>query len=227
MNSLTEQVKKLAIELGAADIGAAPAERYHSAPEGHRPSDFLPGARSVLTFSYKINRGPLNNLPRSRNQYMVEFEAANQVLLQMSHKLALFLEAAGYESTAFGPEASIGDYSRLKGDFSHKHSAVLCGIGHFGINNLIITPLHRTGVRLASVATTAPLDYNRPSLSEQCEQCLRCVHACPSGALDGWEESYDPLTGWTINKEKCAHYMFVTSQAKRCGLCIKACLENA
>ncbi|MFZ5646083.1 MAG: hypothetical protein ACOY30_00490 [Bacillota bacterium] len=227
MNNLTLELKELARGLGAADIGAAPADRYHNAPEGHRPEDFLPGAVSVITFTYKINKGPLNNLPRTRNQYMVEFEAANQILLQMSHKIARFLEEKGYESSAFGPEASIGDYSRLKGDFSHKHSAVLCGLGHFGINNLLITPQHRTGVRLASVATTATLDYAPPSPSKYCEECLQCVHTCPSGALDGWEGNYDPLTGWTISKEKCAHYMFVTSQAKRCGICVKACLDKA
>lgn len=223
MANLTEEVKKLALELGAAAVGAAPADRYMQAPPGHRPTDFLPGARSVITFSYSLNRGPLNNLPAARNQYMVEFEAANQILLQMAHKIARFLEANGYESLAFGPEASIGDYARLKGDFSHKHSAVLCGLGSFGINNLLVTPQHRSRVRLASVATLAALEYDRPGIASACEGCLQCVQDCPSGALDGWQGNYSPQTGWTINKEKCAHYMFVTSQGRRCGICVRAC----
>lgn len=224
MAQLTD-LKKFALELGISAIGAAPVQRYEQAPQGHRPGDFLPAAKSVITFAYRLNKGPLNNLPISRNQYMVEFEAANQFLLRTAHKIARFLESFEYESIAFGPEASIGDYSRLKGDFSHKHSAVLCGLGSFGINNLIFTA-DGSRVRLASVVTAAPLEYDEPSVASACEMCLRCVHACPSGALDGWEGKYSPRSGWVIEKEKCAHYMFVTSAGKRCGLCIKACING-
>ncbi|MFZ5650108.1 MAG: hypothetical protein ACOY4I_04535 [Bacillota bacterium] len=71
----------------------APADRYIQAPQGYRPTDYLPGAGSVITFAYKLNKGPVHNLPRTRNQYMVEFEAVNQILLQMAHKIARFLEA--------------------------------------------------------------------------------------------------------------------------------------
>lgn len=223
MFSFTEELKKFAVELGAAAVGAAPADRYEQAPPGHRPGDFLPGAKSVITFAYKLNDGPLNNLPRSRNQYMVEFDAANQILLRMSHRIARFLETGGYESIAFGPEGAIGDLVRLKADLSHKHSAVLCGLGSFGINNLLITPKHRARVRLASVVTTAPLVYDEPLAPAACERCLKCVRDCPSGALKDWEGNYNPQTGWTIDKEKCAHYIFTASAGKRCGLCIKAC----
>jgi len=226
MTGMTEKLKKYASDLGVTAIGTAPVERYHLAPPGHRPGDFLPAAKSVVTFAYKLNDGPLNNLPVTRNQYMVEFEAVNQFLLQTAHKIARFLESGGYESVAFGPEAAIGDYPRLKGDLSHKHSAVLCGLGSFGINNLLLTPEHYARVRLASVVTTAPLDYDEPLTISVCHQCLKCVRECPSGALDDWEKSYSPQTGWTINKEKCAHYMFVASAGKRCGMCVKACAQK-
>lgn len=223
MAGLTTQIKKLALELGAGGIGAAAAESYHGASEGHRPSDILPGARSVLTFFYRLNNGPVNNLPAARNQYMVEFDAVNQILLQMVHQITRAIESGGYESLGMGPEAAIGDYPRLKGDLSHKHSAVLCGLGSFGLNNLLVTPEHRSRVRLASVITTAQLDYDQPLDVHACNQCQKCIKICPSGALDNWEGNYSHQTGWVINKEKCAHYIFVTCSAKRCGLCVKAC----
>lgn len=223
MTNLTAQLKNLARELGADDVGAAPVELYHQAPQGHRPEEYLPGAKSVVTFTYRLNDGPLSNLPACRNQYIMEFDAVNQILLQMSHRLARFLEREGYISLGVGPEASIGDYQRLKGDFSHKHSAVLCGLGTFGVNNLLVTPRHRSRVRLASVITTAPLEYKEPQNTTTCDQCLQCVHQCPSGALNNWEDHYSPQTGWTIHKEKCAHYMFVANAGKRCGICVQAC----
>ncbi|HBX23229.1 MAG TPA: epoxyqueuosine reductase [Desulfotomaculum sp.] len=219
----TAKLKNLARELGADKVGTAPSERYNQAPPGHRPGEILPGAKSVITFTYRLNDGPLNNLPGSRNQYIMEFDAVNQILLGMSHQLARSLEKDGYESMGIGPEASIGDYARLKGDFSHKHSAVLCGLGTFGVNNLLVTPKHRSRVRLASVITTAPLVYDELLPVSACDQCQQCVHQCPSGALDQWEEHYSHRTGWTINKEKCAHYIFVTNAGKRCGICVKAC----
>lgn len=71
---LTEELLKFSQTLQLSAIGIAPAIRYENAPEGHRPKDFLPNARSVITFAYHLNNGPINNLPQTRNQYMIEFE---------------------------------------------------------------------------------------------------------------------------------------------------------
>ncbi|MDW7650721.1 MAG: 4Fe-4S dicluster domain-containing protein [Bacillota bacterium] len=221
--NITEELKSYIIELGAADVGIAPAKRFDRVPEGHRPGDYLKGTESVVTFTYNLSRGAVKNLPSSRNEYMQEFEMANRTLSEIAHKTARFLEERSFDSLAFGPEASIGDYSRLKGDFSHKHSAFLCGLGHFGVNNLLITPKHRAQIRLASVATTAKLDYDNVAISRECEKCQKCVKACPSGALSSWKDTYSPETGWTIDKEKCAHYIFVVLGSKRCGMCVQAC----
>lgn len=223
MSGLTEELKTFAQELGVSEIGIAPVERYSQAPTGHQPKDFLPGAKSVMTFSYELNHGPINRLPDSRKQYMNEFDAVNQILLNISHRISRFLEKKGYESIAFGPEAAIGDYSRLKGDLSHKHSAVLCGLGSFGINNLLLSSKHMARVRLATLISVAPMEYDQPLMVNYCKKCLKCVNSCPSRALENWENNYDPSMGWVIDKERCAHYIFVVNAGKRCGMCIKAC----
>lgn len=223
MHELTGELKQYLSQLGVVAAGVTEAGSFDGAPAGHHPAGYLPGVKSVITFAYNLGRGAVNNLPVSRNQYQQEFDAANAILAQAAHKAARFLENKGFDSIALGPEASIGDYSRLKGDFSHKHSAVLCGLGSFGINNLIITAGHRSRIRLASVLTVAELDYDKPSVSKECEKCFKCVKICPSGALDNWKGNYSADTGWLINKEKCAHYIFVVNQGKRCGMCVKAC----
>ena len=223
MKELTNELKSYLIGLGAVAVGVAPVDRFELAPAGHHPAEYLPGVKSAVTFAYNLGKGAVNNLPVSRNQYTQEFDAANAMLGQMAHKGARFLENEGFDSIGFGPEASVGDYSRLKGDFSHKHSAVLCGLGNFGINNLLINPEYRTRVRLASVLTTAELEYDEPAGSQGCEKCLKCVKMCPSGALDNWKGNYSSQIGWVIDKEKCAHYIFVKNQGKRCGMCVKAC----
>lgn len=225
---INTELNYMSLTLGLASLGFAKAESYREAPLGHRPEDILPGAKSVVTFSYRMNKGAINHLPGTRNQYMQEFTAVNAILLANVHKITRFLEEKGFESIGIGPEADIGDYARLRGDFSHKHSAVLCGLGCFGINNLLLTPRYGARVRLASVITTAELKPAEPKPAEParedyCTGCLACVQACPSGALSRWEGSYSPLRGWVIDKEKCAHYIFATCQGKRCGLCVQAC----
>lgn len=224
---IASELKYFALSQGLSAIGAAPAAAYSGAPEGHRPEEYLPGAKTVITFSYPMNRTAILNLPRTRSQYMMEFNTVNQLISQAAHKIARMLEEKGYPSLAVSPEAAIGDYPRLKADFSHKHSAVLCGLGQFGLNNLLLTPKYGPGVRLGSVITKAEITLDSPSIEGSlCDNCGKCTKACPAGALERYREDYSPSTGRPMDKEKCAHYMFVAQSGKRCGLCIKACLER-
>ncbi|MFZ5633989.1 MAG: 4Fe-4S dicluster domain-containing protein [Bacillota bacterium] len=220
---INTELSYLAMSLGLHAFGCAPVSAYSGAPEGHHPRDILPEAQSVVTFAYRLNNGAVDNLPRTRNQYMLEFTAVNQILVQAAHKIARVLETRGFPSIGIGPEADIGDYSRLKGDFSHKHSAVLCGLGSFGINNLLLVSRIGPRVRLASVITGAELKYSGTAPAENCTACGECVSRCPAGALDRWEGNYSHKTGWVIDKEKCAHYMFASNNGKRCGICVSAC----
>lgn len=220
---INSELSYFSMSLGLHSFGCAPVQGYSGAPQGHRPQDILPEAKSVVTFAYRLNNGALDHLPATRNQYMLEFTVVNQLLAQAAHKIARLLESKGFVSIGLGPEADIGDYSRLKGDFSHKHSAVICGLGSFGINNLLLVKKAGARIRLASVITSAELKYSDTGRHENCTTCQECVSRCPVGALDRWEENYSPQTGWIIDKEKCAHYMFVTGAGKRCGLCMAAC----
>jgi len=61
VHELTCQVKELAREKGAALVGVAPVERfdpmpplYDAVPKGQHPKDFLPKARSVISFAMPI-----------------------------------------------------------------------------------------------------------------------------------------------------------------------------
>ena len=42
MDGLTQRVLDKLLEWGADLVGVAPVERFENAPEGHKPTDFMP-----------------------------------------------------------------------------------------------------------------------------------------------------------------------------------------
>jgi len=161
---------------------------------------------------------------------MLEHDYANRHLDEASHLIARFLEMRGFKAIGFDSGAGFyheagGEPKEIAADFSHKHAAVACGLGKFGLNNLVISPLWGPRVRLATIITDAELEYSSPLEENPCftDKCEECVKICPVHALDGWRGKYDPERGWSINKKRCYEYIFNMLRGQRCGLCIKAC----
>jgi epoxyqueuosine reductase QueG len=76
---LTQAVKALAKEHGAILVGVAPIERfdpqppyYDRAPKGHDPRDFVPDAKSVISFAMPI-MSPVVDAPAALLDQMVEW----------------------------------------------------------------------------------------------------------------------------------------------------------
>lgn len=215
------KLKEYAKSIGVDLIGIAPASRLDSAPSGHKPEDFLPGCKSIISVAIRLNKGAVNYLPKTRDEYWLEFTFGNANLYRLSQQVTRYLEDNGYESIGFTPDLAS---SAMIADISHKHIAVACGLGKFGLNELLVTPGYKSGVRLASVITTAEFDIYDEVLTENtCSLCKECVNICPSKALNNWEGKFDPETGYTIEKERCSYYMNTILGGKRCGLCVKAC----
>lgn len=74
--------------------------------------------------------------------------------------------------------------------WSERHAAFAAGLGQFGLNRALITPLG-SFVRIGSVVTdleVAPTprpcgDHRAPCLASGGEECGRCVDHCPVGAI--------------------------------------------
>lgn len=227
---LTEDLREYVKTLEIDSIGFSPAEGFDGAPRDRKPRIYLETARSIISIGYKLNYTPIQNLPASRSAYMLEHDYANDHLDQASHKIVKFLERRG--SDAIGFDAGARFYheagktpKRFAGDLSHKHAAVTCGLGKFGLNNLVLSLGWGPRFRLTTIITDTELEYDQPIEENPClmEECEECVKICPVHALDGWKGGYDPEEGWSIGKKKCYEYMFMTLKGQRCGLCIKVC----
>jgi epoxyqueuosine reductase len=195
-SDLTEEVKALARAEGAHLVGIASVERFEGAPSGHHPTDLLRDARSVVVIAHRFPMGLLEGGRRGRKPELIPddelfpvrqqafspggagffYPTANMRLQMIALQVACFLEDYGYLSTPL-PASGYRAANRYV-LFSHRHAAVLAGLGEFGWNNLLLTPKYGPRVRLDSIITRAPLAADPLCegpicLGEGCKLCLQ------------------------------------------------------
>ena len=211
----TNAIMDFAKENGADLVGIAPVNRFEGAPQGHKPEDLLPGARSVVAMAKRI---PLAIVKKIPGPYYEKFgyHDLNAHLRDLSYKVAVFLEDQGYEALPLDP--SIADQAReveilqeepepkvrILGDFSHRHAIVAAGLGEIGASCMVVVPKFGPRIRPVSVITTAPLEPNPQPAGEnpfkicQPEACgYQCSKKCPAEALPG---------DGTVDHFKCRSY---------------------
>jgi epoxyqueuosine reductase QueG len=196
MSDLTDDIKHLARKQGAHLVGIASVDRFEGAPKGHHPTDLLRQAKSVVVIAHRYFQSVLEcdrfgkqselipedevwDVQQTVFQFM--YDTANMRLQMIAAQLASFLEEQGHASLplpAGGYRIGAGRYAF----FSHRHAAVLAGLGEFGLNNLLLTPKYGPRVRLNSMITTAelkpdPLCEGPICPGEECGLCMR-AHKC-------------------------------------------------
>jgi epoxyqueuosine reductase len=208
--TLTSEVQRLAIDMGADLVGIAPAERFDGAPRGHHPRDWLPACRSVVVagirqleavhdWPWMMQGTPLateeNRLAILQEYWfsVTNHDVHDGLLDQIALRVALHLQRRGYASVfheaATLPTLSPLLTSRLREPhhalFSHRHAAVRAGLGEFGLNNLVITPEHGPYVRFVSVLTAASLIPNDVLDRKVClgVKCGLCLDLCGGEVL--------------------------------------------
>lgn len=205
-------VKKWARDMGANLVGIAPVERFEGAPPGHSPTDFIPGAKSVIVAGIRIPdpivdydhyhlkfveaqqdiavESLVNNLYMLMGHYVIDI-----MLNSLAVKLANRLEAeVGYRAlptpnTRYTGLGHPAEWLPLQ-HFSQRHAATRAGLGEFGFNNIVLTPEFGPRVRYVSIITEAELEID-PLIAEKI--CLRekcggkdgpvCLRRCVAGAI--------------------------------------------
>jgi len=189
---LKNEVKKYATEhLDMDYIGIASVERLAGAPAGARPTDLLPGAKSVVVMAVKLSQGVVQTIFRAHEdglrQAMCIYGSygyslyPNYYLKFAAYSMARFLEKRGHMSVPLpsGP-GSAG------APFSNRHAAVAAGIGFFGWSDLVMTPDYGPRLRIVSVITRAEMEPD-PIIStpKTCDpqKCGICIKVCPTHAI--------------------------------------------
>ena len=116
----------------------------------------------------------------------VHGEACNRALAQA---LESHLRSLGYEAIApmCSDQFSWGESEKflLISNWSERHTALICGLGTFGLSKHLITEKGVCG-RFGSVITDAPLEPLARSYTkayEYCTFCGACIPRCPAGSI--------------------------------------------
>jgi len=227
MNQLKRALLEKCRDMEIPLVGVANVTRWEKPPflpwmpKEFYPQFIYPEAKSVIVIGLPISLPVLETSPSI--YYRELYRTVNTLLDQYSYRLANFLTDKGHPSIFVPRDGYASAEALLKNPvafFSHRHAALLAGLGNFGVNNTLLTPEYGPRVRFGSIFTAANLPPD-PLLEEDlCIRCMRCVRMCPINALD----KNDYPHGLT-DKNSCSSY---NTQLGRqgispCGICIKVC----
>ena len=192
-------------------FGVADPALLEDAPEGHRPSDLLPGVKSVVVFGRRLTDGAVqsemrrfesDNVP-AQSSYAAfardlapnylglrDVYQASQYIERTWGEVAMPLPFAEMQTAATNvmPMPMWVDPYAAGFPFDVNRAAVAAGLGQYGWSTLVLTPEYGPRIMFAAILTTLELEfsgpYNGPKLCDPAT-CKVCSEICPTGAIKG------------------------------------------
>lgn len=158
-------------------------------PTHSLPTDFLPEAKTVVTYFIPFDEAIVNSNIKEKHcskEWGIAYIETNKLILDLNTFVMNELEKIGYKSNVI-PATHNFDEKKLISDWSHRHVAVIAGLGTFGINNMIITEKGCCG-RVGSFVTDIIIKPTPKIKGENClyksmNICNKCVEKCVNDAL--------------------------------------------
>ncbi len=174
-------------------------------PQFLLPREWLPGARSVvsffLPFTARVREANGESGPEPAPEWLHGRIEGQDFIDRLSRALVERLREEGADAvspavdsrfasctlrnTAFLDEAGTPFPVTFTSNWSERHVAFVCGLGTFGLSRGLITSLGVAG-RFGSVITTLPLAPDNiipDELYGNCTLCGECAAKCPAGAI--------------------------------------------
>ncbi len=209
----SEFIKQKAIEYGATICGIGNVELMRNEPMQRNPFAILPKAKSIIGFGIKVPTG-LYQAMEDKRQYFnyvnigVKYidEVFSEIFLL---KMGRLIEDEGYDACL---QRSIPGF-KIKGDettnpevakiyqlqfasavspdkpvpdviINTNKAAEVCGLGKEGLHGKVIVPKYGTQMRFVYIITDMELEYDEPFTTSLCDNCKKCLSACPGKAIE-------------------------------------------
>ena len=190
MNGLLKKIKALAARQDIPVFGIGRASHLEDiAPKGYRPSEVLPGAKSLFCLGIPVPKGIFKGEARAHETYWraanITYRSIDALLLQLGRMIEETGETAVPVYGCFPYEL------KGKGDFwgflSLVKMAESVGIGKTGKNGLLFNARYGPRLILGGLVTTAALPEITPPDQKNIgcpEGCHVCQENCPVKAID-------------------------------------------
>ena len=174
---------------------------------GTTPQELLPGARSIICLGLNYHRpqapsqdssqtpsgenqrltGRVASYAQGRDYHRVIKQRMRGLVEELSHRLETTLAARWY----------VDD-----GPMLDRAAASRSGLGWFGKNTNILSPGLGSWIFLGQIITDLELVPD-PPLQKSCGNCVRCIVACPTGAIVG---------PYVVDNTKCISFQTIENR---------------
>ena len=208
MNS--QEVKQAARQFGADLVGIAAIDTLKYLPAKENPLSISPQASNVIVIGRKIPRGTLRGIEQgsemdnSFSQFGF-FTLEDNLLAKTTYDLSIWMEARGFEAVPLfaydcdGQEVGIPVEPGKPAPnvmLKYRIMAQAAGLGETALNGLFLTPEFGPRQRFAMLITDADLESDLPFQPHLCDDCGKCIAACPLQALDAQNAQPFGLAGY-------------------------------
>ncbi|MGB7061269.1 MAG: reductive dehalogenase [Candidatus Zixiibacteriota bacterium] len=213
-------LKKMALHLGAAEVGIArlnPYWVYSHVGRGPEPwgAKIKNDHPYVIAFSVEMDYAHVEEAPLIgiSEETALQYLHAQRISIVLAH----YIRNLGYQARA---HVSGSNYQIMLPSVAYD-----TGLGELGRFGYLISPRFGARIRLGAVTTEIPLIPDKPiqfGVRDFCEKCKKCAENCPPKAIpDGGKTMVRGVEKWQLDIEKCYHYWRVIGTD--CGLCMKVC----
>lgn len=178
------EIKRICLDAGADDVGLVDLDRDALSMEREGILHVYPLTRSVISIVMANNRENMQSPAR----YVAneEFHHTGDRTSSVSREILRRLNQLGIRGVVVNKDwpMAMDRYPGKIWDVSHKIMAVEAGLGHMGMNRLVLHPKYGSCVQLESILVNGLMDeYDHPLEENPCIKCNLCAAVCPTGAI--------------------------------------------
>ncbi len=226
-DGLTSGIKEFCLRRGAAMVGVADLAPLKAGLPTD-PPDLLQPYTAAISIVLPLDMSAVAAMMGEPTPaYASDCREINARLNAMTWDIVKHIENLGYRAEAVPASKKLVE-GGTEGSVSHKAIAIMAGLGWQGKSLLLVTLKYGPRVRLSSVLTDMPLEFDSP-VKNRCGNCSKCSEACPAGAIRNVNTDFHYSSrDKALDLDKChsntLKYMKVPGvEYTFCGQCIPVC----